>query len=152
MRASISKSSIKGEVFAPPSKSYTHRAITLAALSKESIIHRPLLSADTLATIRASEMFGAAVRREKENLIIQGSNGKPGIPDDVIDAANSGTTLRFMTAIAGLTDGITVLTGDSSLRTRPNGPLLEVLNRLGAKACSRKNEERLLWSKEELGI
>ena len=77
MRASISKSSIKGEVFAPPSKSYTHRAITLAALSKESIIHRPLLSADTLATIRASEMFGAAVRREKENLIIQGSNGKP---------------------------------------------------------------------------
>lgn len=142
MRASISKSSIKGEVFAPPSKSYTHRAITLAALSKESIIHRPLLSADTLATIRASEMFGAAVRREKENLIIQGSNGKPGIPDDVIDAANSGTTLRFMTAIAGLTDGITVLTGDSSLRTRPNGPLLEVLNRLGAKACSTRGNER----------
>ncbi|NLO31651.1 MAG: 3-phosphoshikimate 1-carboxyvinyltransferase, partial [Methanosarcina mazei] len=142
MRASISKSSIKGEVFAPPSKSYTHRAITLAALSKESIIHRPLLSADTLATIRASEMFGAAVRREKENLIIQGSNVKPGIPDVVIDAAKSGTTLRFMSAISGLTDGITVLTGDSSLRTRPNGPLLEVLNRLGAKACSTRGNER----------
>ncbi|AKB76569.1 5-Enolpyruvylshikimate-3-phosphate synthase [Methanosarcina horonobensis HB-1 = JCM 15518] len=142
MRVSINKSSVKGEVFAPPSKSYTHRAITLAALSEEAVIHRPLLSADTLATIRASEMFGASVKQEEENLIIRGFNGKPTVPDNVIDAANSGTTLRLMTAIAGLTDGITVLTGDSSLRTRPNGPLLEVLNRLGAKACSTRGNER----------
>ena len=81
-------------------------------------------------------MFGASIEREEENLIIHGVDGKPNVPEDVIDAANSGTTLRFMTAIAALTDGITVLTGDSSLRTRPNGPLLEVLNRLGARACS----------------
>ncbi len=142
MRVSIDKSSIKGEVFAPPSKSYTHRAITLAALSKESIVRRPLISADTLATVRASEMFGASVEREEDRLIIHGINGKPKIPDDVIDAANSGTTLRFMTAVAALTDGITVLTGDASLRTRPNGPLLEVLNRLGVKACSTRRNER----------
>jgi 3-phosphoshikimate 1-carboxyvinyltransferase len=142
MRVSISKSSVKGEVFAPPSKSYTHRAITLAALSKESIVRRPLISADTLATIRASEMFGASVKREEENLIIHGFNGKPNVPDDVIDAANSGTTLRLMTAIAGLTDGITVLTGDSSLRTRPNGPLIKVLNQLGARTCSTRGNER----------
>ena len=142
MRVSISKSSIKGEVFAPPSKSYTHRAITLAALSKESIVRHPLISADTLATIRASEMFGALIEREEENLIIHGVNGKPNVPEDVIDAANSGTTLRFMTAIAGLTDGITVLTGDNSLRTRPNGPLLDVLNKLGVSACSTKGNER----------
>lgn len=142
MRVSINKSSIKGEVFAPPSKSYTHRAITLAALSKEAVIHRPLLSADTLATIRASRMFGASIEKEGDDLLIQGMNGKPGVPDDVIDAANSGTTLRFMTAIAALTDGITVLTGDASLRTRPNGPLLEALNRLGAKACSTRGNEK----------
>jgi 3-phosphoshikimate 1-carboxyvinyltransferase len=143
MRVSISKSSIKGEVFAPPSKSYTHRAITLAALSKEAVVHRPLLSADTLATIRASKMFGASIEEKGDSLLVRGMNGKPGVPDDVIDAANSGTTLRFMTAIAGLTDGITVLTGDASLRTRPNGPLLEVLNRLGAKACSTRGNEKV---------
>ena len=142
MRVSISKSSVKGEVFAPPSKSYTHRAITLAALSKESVVHRPLLSADTLATIRASEMFGALIERREENLIIHGVNGKPNVPENVIDAANSGTTLRFMTAIAALTDGITVLTGDSSLRTRPNGPLLKVLNQLGVSACSTRGNEK----------
>lgn len=142
MRVSIGKSSLLGEVFAPPSKSYTHRAITLAALSKESIVRRPLLSADTLATVRASEKFGASIERKGENLIIHGFDGKPKVPDDVIDAANSGTTLRLMTAIAALTDGITVLTGDSSLRTRPNGPLLEALNRLGANACSTRGNER----------
>jgi 3-phosphoshikimate 1-carboxyvinyltransferase len=142
MRVSIDKSLIKGEVFAPPSKSYTHRAVALAALSKESTIRHPLISADTLATVRASEMFGASVEREEDKLIIHGINGKPNVPDDVIDAANSGTTLRFMTAIAALTDGVTVLTGDASLRTRPNGPLLEVLNKLGVKACSTRGNER----------
>lgn len=142
MRVSINKSSIKGEVFAPPSKSYTHRAITLAALSEEAVVYRPLLSADTLATIRASRLFGASIEEKGDKLLIRGMNGRPIVPDDIVDAANSGTTLRFMTAIAGLTGGITVLTGDSSLRTRPNGPLLEVLNRLGAKACSTRGNER----------
>jgi 3-phosphoshikimate 1-carboxyvinyltransferase len=47
-----------------------------------------------------------------------------------------------LTAIAGLTDGITVLTGDSSLRTRPNGPLLKTLNQLGASVCSTRGNER----------
>ncbi len=142
MRVFISKSSVKGEVFAPPSKSYTHRAITLAALSRESIIYRPLLSADTLATIRASQLFGASIESKEDRLIVHGANGKPHVPDNVIDAANSGTTLRFMTAIAALTDGITVLTGDSSLRTRPNGPLLKVLNQLGASVCSTRRNEK----------
>jgi 3-phosphoshikimate 1-carboxyvinyltransferase len=142
MCVSINKSFIKGEVFAPPSKSYTHRAITLAALSQETVVHRPLLSADTLATIRASRLFGASIEEKGDDLIVSGMNGKPKVPDDVIDAANSGTTLRFMTAIAGLTEGLTVLTGDSSLRTRPNGPLLEVLNKLGAKACSTRGNEK----------
>jgi 3-phosphoshikimate 1-carboxyvinyltransferase len=142
MRVSIGKSSLRGEVFAPPSKSYTHRAITLAALSKKSIVRRPLLSADTLATVQACEKFGALIEKKGENLIINGFDGKPKVPDDVIDAANSGTTLRLMTAVAALTDGITVFTGDSSLRTRPNGPLLEALNGLGAKACSTRGNER----------
>jgi 3-phosphoshikimate 1-carboxyvinyltransferase len=142
MQVSIGNSLIKGEVFAPPSKSYTHRAITLAALSKESIVRRPLISADTLATIRASEMFGASIEREGEDLFVQGFDGKPKVPEDVIDAANSGTTLRLMTAVAALTDGITVITGDSSLRSRPNGPLLEVLNKLGASAYSTRGNEK----------
>jgi 3-phosphoshikimate 1-carboxyvinyltransferase len=136
MKVSVSTSKINGEVFAPPSKSYTHRAITIAALSDECTIHRPLLSADTLATIRACEALGATIEKSEDQLHIRGVNGKPFVPNNVIDVANSGTTLRFMTAVSALTNGVTVLTGDSSIRGRPNQPLLDVMNKLSVEAYS----------------
>lgn len=136
MKVSAGISRINGEVFAPSSKSYTHRAITVASLSEECIVNRPLLSADTLATVRACEAFGARIDKQDGSLVVHGFRGKPNVPDNVIDVANSGTTLRFMTAISALVKGSTVLTGDSSIRTRPNKPLLEVLNDLGVEAFS----------------
>ncbi|MDK2892870.1 3-phosphoshikimate 1-carboxyvinyltransferase [Methanohalophilus sp.] len=139
MKVSICRSEVNGEVFAPPSKSYTHRAITIGSLSKECVVERPLLSADTEATIHACEMFGAKITRQQDSLLIKGVNGMPKIPDNVIDVRNSGTTLRFMTAISALTDGVTILTGDNSLRTRPNGPLLDVLRDLSVDAYSTRN-------------
>ncbi len=136
MKLTLQKSDIKGTVNAPPSKSYTHRAIAIAALSKKATVSNPLLSEDTKATIRASEAFGAVVETKKDSLLIKGFDGKPKIPDNVIDVANSGTTLRIMTAVASLVNGATVLTGDASIRTRPNTPLLNALNDLGAEAFS----------------
>jgi len=141
MKVSVNISTIHGEVYAPPSKSYTHRAITIAALAHGSIIRRPLISDDTLATIRACEMFGADIKIRDSDLIIRGVGGAPAVPDDVIDVANSGTTLRFMSAVAALTNGVTVLTGDRSIRSRPNGPLLEVLNDLGVEAYSTRSND-----------
>lgn len=139
MKVSVGISNVSGELFAPPSKSYTHRAITIAALSNECVIHRPLLSADTLATVRASEAFGATIEKMEDKLVIRGVKGKPITPDNVIDVANSGTTLRFMTAVSALTDGVTVLTGDNSIRGRPNQPLLNVLNKLSVEAYSTRD-------------
>ncbi len=136
MKLAIQKSEIKGTVSAPPSKSYTHRAIAIASLSKKATIYNPLLSEDTKATIRASEAFGAGIESKKDSLIIKGFDGKPSVPDNIIDVANSGTTLRIMTAVASLVNGATVLTGDASIRTRPNTPLLNALNDLGAEAFS----------------
>jgi len=136
MKVSVSTSKVNGEVFAPPSKSYTHRAITIAALSDDCVIHRPLMSADTLASIRAAEALGASIEKYEDRIHVKGVNGKPHVPNNVIDVANSGTTLRFMTAVSALTNGVTVLTGDSSIRNRPNQPLLDVLNKLGVEAYS----------------
>ena len=136
MKVSVSTSKVDGEVFAPPSKSYTHRAITIAALSDDCVIHRPLMSADTLASIRAAEALGANIETFEDRIHVKGVNGKPHVPNNIIDVANSGTTLRFMTAVSSLTNGVTVLTGDSSIRNRPNQPLLDVLNKLGVEAYS----------------
>lgn len=139
MRVSVDVSNISGELNAPTSKSYTHRAITIGALSCECIVRKPLLSADTLATVAACEKLGAKIEQINGDLHIIGMKGKPGVPDDVIDVKNSGTTLRLMTAISSLANGATVLTGDSSIRGRPNQPLLDVLNRLNVDVFSTRN-------------
>lgn len=139
MKLTIQRSNVKGTVNAPPSKSYTHRAIAIAALSKKAQVNNPLISEDTKATIRASEAFGASIESTKDSFIIRGFEGEPKTPDNVIDVANSGTTLRIMTAVASLANGATVLTGDASIRARPNTPLLNALNDLGAEAFSTRN-------------
>ncbi len=139
MKVTLQKSVIKGTVNAPPSKSYTHRAIAIAALSKKTTVYNPLISEDTKATIRASEAFGAEIESRKDSLVVKGFDGELKIPDNVIDVANSGTTLRIMTAVASLANGGTVFTGDASIRTRPNTPLLNALNDLGAEAFSTRN-------------
>ncbi len=139
MKLAIRRSEIKGTVNAPPSKSYTHRAIAIEKKKKKATVHNPLISEDTKATIRASCAFGANIEEKKDSLIVKGYEGKIKTPDNVIDVANSGTTLRIMTAVASLAEGSTVLTGDASIRTRPNTPLLNALNDLGAEAFSTRN-------------
>ncbi len=136
MKAKVGISVLKGEVLAPPSKSYTHRAVVMASLAEQTIVKRPLLSADTTATIRACRALGAVIREKGDSLIVDGVKGKPSVPDSIIDVANSGTTLRLLMAVSALCDGTTVLTGDDSIRTRPNTPLINVLNQLGASVIS----------------
>ncbi|MFO7834281.1 MAG: 3-phosphoshikimate 1-carboxyvinyltransferase [Halohasta sp.] len=139
MDAHISTSTVGGTTRAPPSKSYTHRAILATGYSDGATVFDPLDSADPRATMRAVEAFGGTVERHDDRLEITGFDGRPAVPDDVIDCANSGTTMRLVTAAAALADGSTVLTGDDSLRSRPQGPLLDALNTLGVRAESTRS-------------
>ncbi len=136
MHATVSPSTVSGTVRAPPSKSYTHRAIFAGAYADAGAVDRPLVSADTEASMRAVEAFGATVERDQDRLAIDGFGGEPSTPEDVIDCANSGTTIRLAMGVAGLVDGTTVLTGDSSLRSRPHGPMLDAIDQLGGRARS----------------
>jgi 3-phosphoshikimate 1-carboxyvinyltransferase len=136
MDVDISRSRVGGRARAPPSKSYTHRAILAAGYSDDAVVADPLVSADTRATMRAVEAFGGGVDRADGDLDVTGFAGRPGVPDDVIDCANSGTTTRIVTACGALADGLTVVTGDASLRSRPHGPLLDAIGQLGGRAES----------------
>ncbi|MBA5941994.1 MAG: 3-phosphoshikimate 1-carboxyvinyltransferase [Methanophagales archaeon] len=149
--ARVRRSKVEGEMIAPPSKSYTHRAITIASLAKRSEIVYPLLAADTEASINAARYFGATVsvehdgdgREHAKKIIVEGTEGSPDTPEDVINAGNSGTTLRFFTAVSSLCRGgeAAVITGDESLRKRPNLPLLKSLIDLGcSEAFSTKGD------------
>jgi 3-phosphoshikimate 1-carboxyvinyltransferase len=141
MDAEITQSSVRGTVQAPPSKSYTHRAILAAGYAEGATVHDPLVSADTRATMRAVEAFGGSVEHRPEAgiLDVEGFGGDPSVPDDVVDCANSGTTIRLVTATASLAPGLTVLTGDDSLRSRPQEPLVKAIKQLGARAESTRD-------------
>ncbi|CAM2816178.1 3-phosphoshikimate 1-carboxyvinyltransferase [Halobacterium salinarum] len=137
MHATVSPSRVRGRARAPPSKSYTHRALLAAGYADgETVVRDPLVSADTRATARAVGLLGGAATRENGDWVVTGFGSRPAVPDAVIDCANSGTTMRLVTAAAALADGTTVLTGDASLRARPHGPLLDTLSGLGGTARS----------------
>jgi 3-phosphoshikimate 1-carboxyvinyltransferase len=138
MRVTVGPSTLAGQVRAPPSKSYTHRAVLAAGYGGGTRIRDPLVSADTRATMRAVEAFGGSVTRDDDAGVVDvdGFAARPDVPTDVIDCANSGTTMRLVTAAAALADGLTVLTGDDSLRSRPQRPLLQALEQLGGRAES----------------
>ncbi|SNR32407.1 3-phosphoshikimate 1-carboxyvinyltransferase [Halorubrum vacuolatum] len=138
MDVHVTSSTVGGSARAPPSKSYTHRAILAAGYSDGATVRSPLVSADTRATARAVTAFGGQVERDDgaDTFEVAGFGGRPTVPDDVIDCENSGTTMRLVTGTAALGDGGTVLTGDGSLRSRPQGPLLDALGDLGVRAES----------------
>lgn len=130
----VKPSKLAGEVVAPPSKSYTHRAFAVGLLAKgESRITDPLIGLDTKATIDAAEILGAKISCTKEAWVIQGTGGNLEPKTDLIDVKNSGTTIRIMSAVAALSRKPIRLTGDESIKKRPMGPLIEALVKLGAK-------------------
>ncbi|MEM4458542.1 MAG: 3-phosphoshikimate 1-carboxyvinyltransferase [Candidatus Caldarchaeum sp.] len=133
----VEPSRLTGVVEAPPSKSYTHRVFSLASLCTEkTIIHNPLISRDTQATINAAKMLGAEIVEKPGAYTVVGRR-RFKTPDNIIDVMNSGTTLRIYTGLATLVEkGYTVLTGDESIRRRPMAQLLEALNQIGAECWS----------------
>jgi len=138
MSCKIEKTSIYGKIICPPNKSYTHRALLLASLvDGKSIIKNILYSSDTRATIKVCKSLGAQIQETGKNITVKGIKEFKE-HNAVIDAENSGTTIRIGAAIASLSEGKTVLSGDESLRQRPMQPLLDALESIGAK-CSSKD-------------
>ncbi len=136
MSCKVEKSKLSGQLVCPPNKSYTHRAIFLAALAgNNSKVDNVLFSADTFATINACKNFGAQIEQTDFSIIVKKSIGEGTFVPE-IDAENSGTTIRIASGIASLFSEETTLTGDTSLQKRPMQPLLDALESIGANCSS----------------
>lgn len=119
---------------APPSKSYTHRAMVLGALTHSHFtLHNPLVADDTVATLDALHALGTEIRSSSSGMKIYCDELRP--PHGVIDAKNSGTAARLIAGVASLLPSATTLTGDDSLIRRPMGPLVDALVQLGASCA-----------------
>ena len=122
---------------APPSKSLTHRALLLGALSSvPCVVRNAGLGADNRATLDVLRAWGARAEVDEEGGTVRFEPFEPTAPAAALDCGNSGTTLRFLAGQAARFSFASTLTGDASLRTRPNGPLLAVLEQLGATVSS----------------
>ncbi len=135
----VRRSRLSGSLHCPSSKSYSHRAIAIGSLAeRQSTITHVLMARDTLATIAGCCALGADINYDPTRMRIKGTDHfNP--PENVINAENSGSTIRIITAMSGLVrTGYTVLTGDESLRNRPMQPILDALHQLGVEAFSTK--------------
>lgn len=122
-------------VAAPPSKSLTHRALVVAALAdSESEIVRPLEAGDIARTRAGLAALGIRVVGDADALRVQGCAGR--LPLDapaVVDAGDSGTSLRFLTGLATLGRHQVTLTGSARMQERPIGLLGEAVAALGGE-------------------
>jgi 3-phosphoshikimate 1-carboxyvinyltransferase len=123
----------------PGSKSFTHRALIASALAEgESVLVNALKSEDTECTIQGLEKLGISISWEGNLLHVLGKGGKLKAGEDKIFVGNSGTSMRFLTALAALKNGRTILDGSERMRNRPIGDLLDGLRALGINAYSKE--------------
>jgi 3-phosphoshikimate 1-carboxyvinyltransferase len=128
---------VRGAIEVPGDKSISHRSLLFGALAVGETRVTGLLDAeDVHSTRKAVERMGAAVRQEGREIVVT----PPEVlqePDDVIDCGNSGTSLRLLTGVLSGLPGLSILTGDASLRRRPVRRVVEPLRRMGADLSAR---------------
>lgn len=130
----------------PASKSHTIRAVAIASLAAgQSIIRKPLVSSDTQAAVDCYRALGAEIDTSNAaQWKVTGTGGQIRAPEETIDVGNSGTTLRIAMGSAALAQsGQTVtFTGDEQIQSRPVGPLMDAITKLGAKCTSLKDNHK----------
>jgi 3-phosphoshikimate 1-carboxyvinyltransferase len=133
------KGPVRGHATPPGSKSYTNRALVLAALAHgKSVLEGALYSDDTLHMANGLEALGFVVTHDEAGARFQVVGGGGMIPakQASVFVGNSGTTARFLTAMMALGHGTYELDGNEAMQKRPIQPLLEAMAQLGAKATS----------------
>ncbi len=128
-----------GTVRPPGSKSITNRALVCAALAEgQSVLTGALDSEDTRVMIQALRGLGVDVQHDPSAALIRvrGCGGQIPCPNAELDVANSGTTMRFLTAMVALGHGRFRIDGTPRMRQRPIEDLLSALRQLGVEAYS----------------
>lgn len=137
---------LKGEITLPGDKSISHRAAIFNSLAwGKAEISNFAPGKDCLATISCLRALGVEIRRggpqNCPTLLVSGT-GKDGLkePANVLNAENSGTTMRLLSGLLSSQPFLSIITGDASLRSRPMGRLIEPLRRMGAEIFGREKD------------
>lgn len=140
------KKGMHGEILIPGDKSVSHRSVMFAGLCDTPVkVTNFLHAADCMSTANCMRALGVKVDELDENTLIVQGNGFHGLkePQQIIDAGNSGTTLRLMMGILAGQKFLTTFTGDASLSRRPMGRVINPLSQMGANIVGRNNNKLL---------
>ncbi|MBW4597233.1 MAG: 3-phosphoshikimate 1-carboxyvinyltransferase [Brasilonema angustatum HA4187-MV1] len=134
--------SLQGRIRVPGDKSISHRALMLGAIAEgETQISGLLLGEDPRSTASCFQAMGAEISELNTELVrVKGIGlGNLQEPVDVLDAGNSGTTIRLMLGLLASHAGrFFTVTGDSSLRSRPMSRVIKPLQEMGSQIWGRK--------------
>lgn len=130
---------IRGSIRPPGSKSLTNRALVVAALADGvTRLSGVLDSRDTEVMIDSLRRLGIPIEQSCANgtAVITGCRGRLPAPSADLWLENSGTSIRFLTAVCALGQGRYRLDGNTRMRERPIGDLLDSLSQFGIAATS----------------
>ena len=136
----------QGELTIPGDKSISHRSVMFAGLGDTPVhIKNFLYAEDCLSTVGVMRALGTAIEFLNENELIVTGKGLHGLsePMTVLDAGNSGTTLRLMMGLLAPQPFLSVFSGDASLTRRPMGRVLLPLSQMGARIYGRSGNNNL---------
>lgn len=139
------KKGIQKKMHVPGDKSISHRAVLLGSIAQGTTsINGFLMGEDCLSTVNCIRELGIEVNiLEPGKLIVKGK----GIwgwkePQNILDAGNSGTTMRLLMGLLAGQPFHAIIKGDSSLSKRPMGRVVIPLKKMGAKIDGRENARR----------
>ena len=146
-RAASPVRELSGAISPPADKSVSHRAAILNSLaSGEAVIDNYSEGQDCRSTLRCLRALGVTAERVAPEDSPTGTPqlrlSSPGLegltePSDVLNAENSGTTMRFIMGLLASTPFVSVVNGDRSLRTRPMARIVQPLRQMGAEVMGR---------------
>ncbi len=139
-RRVTSPRSLQGEVTVPGDKSISHRAVLFNALADgRAHIRNFAPGQDCRSTVACLRGLGVEVEESQPGVIVVEGAGLQGLkePGDVLDAGNSGTTIRLLTGVLAAQPFLSIVTGDGSLRSRPMGRIIQPLRLMGAQIWAR---------------
>ena len=144
MRQQVSGTSIlEGEVSPPGDKSISHRAVILNAIASGiARVTNFSPGADCASTVQCLRALGIEINENPDDistLVVKGSRGRFREPETVLNAGNSGTSMRLLSGLLAGQPFTSIITGDRSLRSRPMGRIVDPLRLMGAQAFGRQD-------------
>ena len=135
------KTRIDTKVSVPGDKSISHRSLMLAGIANgQSRISGLLEGEDCFSTLKIMKKLGVDITRDNSGTYLVEGKGLNGLkePTDILDCGNSGTTMRLLSGLLAGRPFYSVLSGDSSLNSRPMDRIITPLTKMRAQIWSRQ--------------